>query len=449
MKTVSQEDTSTNWGKLVDLECQSHLYLLGNDLDTFMQAMAKNDFESVSLSVFALFYNMHTLFEQLMQKAYVAEHGEVFLDSHRLTDLLKKTSSWKKLGISIETLVEKIDAASLWTRYTMYFEQQYSKKSKKSLVFEKILFSLNMMKSLQKEPLKLNEEVISNLKDLTKEIFQTTTTAYECLFQCIKELGEESVPDEILKQWELFLKKGNGAIQKHLDSQKGVMVKTIIPNSNKKQCNILIKTLERIQKDLPSGSYLQMMDYGNPIIYIEEAQQHIERFLATIKMLNMYKEPISTASHFGKLLGAMQWIIEKLLDAQCILDDIPSPLTHNFEMLQQLLMNNSLIVNSSLLNEEIQEKNKKKNERANVFHSSIGVNYPHLYEKKKTQKWLKEYEDLLTIFPQAIKASGRREIDEDNISKFVEAAIVVIQEQVDNTLNALTIAKNKVSKNKL
>lgn len=435
LESISFENISEEWKKKADLECQSHLLMLGHGIDLLAQTLLKNDIGSLTTIVPMIFLDMHTLFEQLMQMDYAAHNQTLFLDNHRLTKLLENTTIWQKVS-HIKEIADTIDAASLWTRYVQYYKQRYE-KSKRPEIVNHILFCLDLMTELEKGSLQLKKDTVTQLKELTEFTFKTITKTYECLFQYIHEAKGKGVSKNLKKHWIQFLTNSNTVIQKHLDQQVGVTVKEGVPSILKKPHQSLFSTLESIEKTKNKWSSLQSMEYGNPIEAMKEAEQQLKRFLKSITLAETHQKPILTAFHMRNAFGGAQWGIESLLKAICLLNDIPPLMTHNFSLQQQ-----HIIINTS--NENTQEN--MKNTEAESLNIGILFNYPCLIDKDNN-KLFNKFKETLLVVPQYIDEKDknvdyekRNEFEETDLQEIITKAIDAIKQFADYAVEEISLA---------
>jgi hypothetical protein len=428
---------SSDLENLIFKECQSHLFFLGCDLNLCIQALSKNDLESLSSIVPMLFLNIHTLFEQLMQREHLIEYGKIYTDSHRLTHLVKEIPMGKDLDSSVKELIKNIDVASLSTRYIKYYENRYSKESRESSkVLDLLVYFLNTAEQIQKGSLELDTTTVKELNEKVADLFEIIQTAYKSLFLYVEKNKGGTIGEKTIKAWEGLLEQAELAITKHINKHVGSTFEGKENSSLTLHEKSILKVLESIEQKIMNSPNEESSEFNNPIMHIEEAKQQIIRLLASIRMRHKYCSPIFTATVFRNYLG-MQWIVEKLLQATCLFNKIPFQLTHHFPTLQKSLIDYKSITSNDCVSKKDETTLKTENERANYFNFNIGFNYPHLYTKEL--KWLEKWRDLIVLSQQYINEESeltRDEFDEDLLNKIEEDAIKVIIEQVKRVLEA-------------
>lgn len=424
--STTVEGVPTEWGDLMNLECKDHLALLGCGFELFLQVMLDNRLAALPVVV-KVFLDAHILLEQLMQKEYVAQYGDIYKENHRLSDLLEKTSLFKKLEDSSK-LMTLINDASLWTRYPKYFEQKYPEETKRPEVLNAILFSLEISKLLENGSVKLTKDQCKKLKDLTECMFSTLTMTYQCLFQYIDAHKEKNLQVETMKSWIGFLANGKQTLLKHLDNQAGKTLKWESSSSLKETSQNLKTTLESVEKTIGTCSVMQ-----NVKMRVEEANGHIRSILAGLDLFSKYDKPILNAFHERNLLGT-QWTIEQFLKATCSLKGVTPPDdTHNFSQIQKLIINTSS-------NDKYTENLKKMSEEAKYFNIKIGYNYFRLYEDSSNE-CLKIFKNTLQIFSDYVELDvSRNEIEEDEFNTMATRASAIITMYAHNVINDLTMA---------
>lgn len=438
LNVISIEGVPSEWSSQVDLECGTHLFLLGCGFDLFLQAVLDNRLADIPATL-KLFLDVHTLFEQLMQKEYVAQYGDIYKDDHSLINLLEETTTFKKLDASGK-LMTLINISSLWTRYPKYFQQKYQ-ESKQPEILKAILFALEMATLVDKGPLKLTEEHCKKWKQLTTTVFSTMTLTYDCLFQYIEANKGKNLASKLMQNWMEFLNKGQEALLQHLDKQTGKTIKMERGSSLKETSQNLTTALELIEKTVNTCSLMQTMKQGNPILRIEEAEQHIRCFLASLDLFATCDKPILNAFHMRNLLGA-SLAIEQLLKAVCMLRGIQPADTHNLSYLQQLIIDQSS-------NEKYSAKIKILGEKAEYFNIKIGLNYLHLYDDPDS-KCLEIFKNVLKISPDYIEENEieRNELEVDEFNEMALQAAEIMIEYVQDAMNNLTSAHQKIVKKK-
>jgi hypothetical protein len=443
--SISNSNNSNDKELLILKECQSHLFLWGCDLNLLIQALSKNDFESLASIVPMLFLNIHTLFEQLMQQKHVVQHGKIYTDSHRLTDLAKKINTEKEWDSLTLEFIKKIDAASLWTRYIKYYENQYSEESERSTLLNSIIYCVNFAENIQKESLELDKKKIKELNEKVVNLFEIVQMAYKCFFLSFDESKENVIGDKTVTAWYTFLDKAQLSIIKHLNKQEGSTITKKELSSLSTHEKSLSIVLESIDKKIADFSSTKLLEFNNPRLQIEEAKQQIIRLLTNIRMVSNYPSPIFTATFFRNYLG-VQWIVEQLLNARCIFNKIPLQLTHNFRVLQNLLISNESITLANSISNEVKITVEKENTNSHYFNCNIGFNYPHMYTNGDLTS-LKELKNLLTIAKQYFdmdeeELSNRPKLDEELLRTIEKKAIKVIVEQVNRTFYELASGTN-------
>ena len=215
--------SETEW--LVLKRMTSNLFLMSCDLNSYITAMLSNDFESLP-DVFTYFLSMSLVFEQLMQKESVAQNGEMYQLGHRLTDLMKATNSGEKFGKNFKEFAKEFDHGILLTRYTQEIERRLLEKEiEKPKLLTHLLESLKITEKAQKKPIKLDENMIKSLKDLSQYLFECTKTTYEHLFAYLQNKEGKELEEGTIKAWMEFLDTAETHILSHLDQQKGKEIK--------------------------------------------------------------------------------------------------------------------------------------------------------------------------------------------------------------------------------
>jgi len=437
----SFENVFQDWDKVDQQECESHLFLIGYNLDLFIQAMSKDDLESLLQTSSMLFFDMHILFEKLLQQEHIGKYGEMYLESHHLIELLNTLDMGKGLNDSLSDLFKEIDAATLWMRYLREYEHYHPKESTRPKMLNSILFCLDMTQSLQQKPLKIDQKHIDMLKDLTEYLFTTTQKAYDCLFTYSKRFNNKPLPKDMVKGWKSFLSNAKQTIQSHVEGKFGKSIQEKSPKSIKKECGNLLKILESIQNAKSECQLVQAMDFGNPFLPLTEAEAWISRLLSSVKMIEKYPEPLHTSVILRNILGT-QFVIEKLLQVRCLCNYVSTPRTHNFTICQDLLLANAQIINPSL-QEKIWDKIKTSNKEALAFNIGIGFNYPFAYNKKV--EWLEKLKSLL-ISPKCIETDilNRDEEHIDYLNSAMKQAVDIIKTQVELALIDLRKAQESM-----